>query len=511
MLEAVIPDDEGDPTKAVLEANKLISKDEVIAILGPSLTPTSLAIIPVVEKAGVPLISCAAGIKITEPVKPLVFKTAQNDVLAVAAIYRHMQGKNIKKIGIITVENAFGESGKEQLVGLAPKYGIEIVQAETFGAKDTDMTAQLAKIRAAQPDAIVCWGTNPGPAVIARNAVQMNMKIPLYQSHGVASPKFIELAESAAEGILLPTGKILVADQLPDSDPQKPVLQKYIADFEKRYSMPVSGFGGYAYDSMHLLAAALKGTEGDKQKIAENLEKIHGFHGVTGTFTFSPADHNGLGRCLRDGGNQKRQVAVAQVDAGMQEFLQYIFSGVTNGAVYAIIALGFSMLYSTTGLINFAQGEFVMIGALSLVSLWKGFHLPLPFAFAGAVAVTAIAGAPARTACNQERNEAPSHSPCHYYRRRIHFAARREHDRLGQRLAQRSRVFPTIRLSTSSERLCFPRASGFWLLPCWSLPGFMFFTRGFSREGRCSPARSAGKRPGSLEFPLTRWCSLPLP
>jgi len=295
MLEPVIYDDEGDPTKAVLAANKLTSKDEVIAIVGPSLTPTTLAIIPVVEKTGVPLISCAAGIKITEPVKPLVYKTAQNDVLAVAAIYRHIKAANIKKIGIITVENAFGESGKEQLAAQAPKFGLQILQAETFGAKDTDMTAQLAKIRAAQPEALVCWGTNPGPAVVAKNVVQMNMKIPLYQSHGVASPKFIELAESAAEGILLPTGKILVADQLPETDPQKTVLKGYITEFEKRYSMPVSGFGGYAYDGINLLAAALKGTEGDKKKIAENIGKIKGFVGVTGSFTFSPEDHNGLG------------------------------------------------------------------------------------------------------------------------------------------------------------------------------------------------------------------------
>ncbi len=101
------------------------------------------------------------------------------------------------------------------------KYGIEIVQAESFGAKDTDMTAQLTKIRSAQPQAIICWGTNPGPAVIAKNIQQMNIKIPLYQSHGVASPKFLELAGDAAEGIFLPTGKILVAQQLPDTDPQK--------------------------------------------------------------------------------------------------------------------------------------------------------------------------------------------------------------------------------------------------------------------------------------------------
>jgi branched-chain amino acid transport system substrate-binding protein len=294
-LEAVIYDDEGDPTKAVLAAQKLTSKDEVIAVVGPSLTPTSLAVIPVVEKAGVPLISCAAGVKITEPVKPLVYKTAQNDVLAVQTIYKALQAAKHKKISIITVENAFGESGKEQLTAQAPKFGIQIVSAETFGSKDTDMTAQLAKIRSAGPEAIVCWGTNPGPAVIAKNRVQMNMKTPLYNSHGVASPKFIELAGPAAEGIMLPTGKILVAAKLPDSDPQKKVLTDYIAEYKKRFNLTASPFGGYAYDGMHILAAALKGTEGDRKKIAANVEKVKGLVGITGTFNFTPTDHNGLG------------------------------------------------------------------------------------------------------------------------------------------------------------------------------------------------------------------------
>lgn len=295
MLEAVIYDTEGDPGKAVLAVNKLISKDNVLAIIGPSLTPTTLAVVPIVEKSQVPLISCAAGIKITEPVKPWVFKTAQSDVLAVAAIYEHMKKHGIKKVGIITVENAFGESGKEQLLAQAPKFGLEIVQQESFGAKDTDMTPQLTKLRSAQPDAIICWGTNPGPAVVAKNARQMNLNMPLYQSHGVASPKFIELAGDAADGILLPTGKILVAQQLPETDPQKAVLLDYINTFEKRFEMPVSGFGGYAYDAMHLLADALKGTEGDKQKIRDALEKITGKIGVTGVFNFTAQDHNGLG------------------------------------------------------------------------------------------------------------------------------------------------------------------------------------------------------------------------
>lgn len=294
-LEAVIRDTEGIPDKAVLGANELISNEKVLAIIGPSLTQTTLAIVPLMEKEKVPLISCAAGIEITEPVKPWVFKTAQSDVLAVSTIYGYMKKKGIRKVGILTVENSFGESGKKQLATQATQFGIEVVQAESFGGKDTDMTAQLTKIRSAQPDAIICWGTNPGPAVVARNVQQMNIKVPLYQSHGVASPKYIELAADASEGNMLPSGKILVADQLPDSDAQKAVLKQYIESYEKQFKTPVSGFGGYAYDGMKLLATALKGTEGDREKIRANLEKITGHVGISGTFNYSPTDHNGLG------------------------------------------------------------------------------------------------------------------------------------------------------------------------------------------------------------------------
>ncbi|MBN1930097.1 MAG: ABC transporter substrate-binding protein [Desulfobacterales bacterium] len=295
LLEAVIYDTEGDPTKAVMAVSKLINKDKVIAIIGPSLTPTSLAIIPFAEKEGIPLISCAAGIKITQPVKPWVFKTAQSDVLAVAAVYQSMKNQNIRKIGILSVSNAFGESGKQQLQDQADQFGIKIVRAETFGAKDTDMTPQLAKIRKEEPDAIICWGTNPGPAVVTKNIQQLNIKVPLYQSHGVASPKFIELAGSAAEGIYLPTGKILVADLLPSMDPQKEVLMHYTKAFETKYQMTVSGFGGYAYDAIHILAKALEGSNGEREKIRTALEQMQNHVGVSGIFNFSKEDHNGLG------------------------------------------------------------------------------------------------------------------------------------------------------------------------------------------------------------------------
>ncbi len=295
MLEAVIYDTEGDPTKAVMGAGKLINKDQVIAIVGPSTTPTSLAVMPLTGKAGIPLISCAAGVKITTPVKPAVFKTAQSDVLAVNAIYHHMQKQGIKKIALLSVSNAFGESGREQLEKQAVVYGLTVVQQEKFGEKDTDMTAQLTKIRTAGADAIVCWGTNPGPAVAAKNFRQLGMDLPLYQSHGVASPKFIELAGEAADGIILPTGKVLVAELLPASDPHRKVLQEYATIFREDWNLPVSGFGGYAWDAMNILATALKGTGGDRAKLGKAIESINGLVGVTGTFRFGPEDHNGLG------------------------------------------------------------------------------------------------------------------------------------------------------------------------------------------------------------------------
>ena len=294
-LEAVIYDTEGDPTKAVMGISKLLNKDNVLAIIGPSTTPTTLAVMPFAEKAGTPLISCAAGNKITMPVNPWVFKTAQSDILAVRTIYEHMKTKGIKKIGILTVANAFGESGREQLEAQAGDFGLTIVQADKFGGNDTDMTAQLTKIKSAGPDAIVCWGTNPGPAVVNKNAEQLGLGIPIYQSHGVASPKFIELAGKSAEGTLLPTGKILIYELLPDTDPQKAVLAGYAKNYTDTFKQPVSGFGGYAYDAVNILAQALKGTNGDKEKLRKNLESLTGHAGVSGVFNFSPEEHNGLG------------------------------------------------------------------------------------------------------------------------------------------------------------------------------------------------------------------------
>jgi branched-chain amino acid transport system substrate-binding protein len=295
-LELVIYDDEGDEGKAVLNANKLIEKDKVLAIVGPSLTGTTMAVIPIVEKADVPLISCAAGVKITTPVKNWVFKTPQTDVMAVAKLYEFMKRQGIRKIALLSVSNAFGDSGREQLVEQATGAGLQVVGDEKFGASDADMTPQLTKMRGLNPEAIVCWGTNPGPAVVAKNMEQLGVKTLLCQSHGVASKKFIELAGPACDGIVLPTGKILVAKSLPDNDPQKLVLLKYISDYEAKYKSAVSGFGGYAWEGLDMIVLALQKAGADRAKIRDEIEKINGYVGISGIFRLSPQDHNGLSR-----------------------------------------------------------------------------------------------------------------------------------------------------------------------------------------------------------------------
>ncbi|MGA7875475.1 MAG: ABC transporter substrate-binding protein [Desulfoferrobacter sp.] len=298
-VELIIYDDEGDPTKCNLAVKKLIKRDNVPVIIGPSTSGTSLAVVGVAEDAQVPLISCAASYKIVTPIaeRKWIFKVAGSDRHVVGKMYDYMKEKGIKKIGIMTVSDGFGASGREELLRLAPEYGIEVVADERYGPKDTDLTPQLTKIRAAEPQAIVNWSTGPTQILAVKNWRDLGMEsIPLFQSHGFGSKKNIELAGKAAEGVLLPLAKVNVGPLLPDSDPQKKVIMEYTKEYEAKYNEPISSFGGHAWDSMHLAMAALKEAGPDRAKIRDQIENTKGFVGQHGIFNFSPEDHNGLSK-----------------------------------------------------------------------------------------------------------------------------------------------------------------------------------------------------------------------
>ena len=294
-IELFIEDTQGDATKAVQLATKLIKNDKVVAIIGPSITGDTMAIIPLVEKEQIPLVSCAAGVKITEPVKKWVFKTPANDHVAGEKLLDYLAARKQKTIALLTVSDAYGQSGREQLKALAASKGFTVVADEVYSPKDTDMTAQLTKIKGTRAEAIVCWGTNPGPAVVTRNVKQLGIRIPLYQSHGVASKKYIELAGAdAAEGVILPAGKLTIYDKVKKNDPQYKVLSAYDQDYRKNFGVEASTFGGYSHDAFLLIAEAIKKNGATPEQIRNGIEQAKKLVGVSGIFTMSPTDHNGL-------------------------------------------------------------------------------------------------------------------------------------------------------------------------------------------------------------------------
>ncbi len=293
-IDLIVYDTKGNPSSTVVLARKLIYSDKVDVIIGPTRSGSTLAIIPLIERSRVPLVSMAASHKITKPVKKWVFKTAPSDSLAVERIYSYMKDKGIKNVALLTASTGFGSSGREELKRLAPKYDIKIVADELFGPKDTNMTSQLIKIKNVKGlQAIVCWGTNPGPASVAKNVKELNIKVPLFMSHGVASKKFIELAGNASNGIILPGGKLLIADQLPANDPQKKVLLAYKKMYEAKFG-PVSTFGGHAYDAFNIIEMAIEKGAANRASLRNNIEKTKNFVGITGIFNYSKNDHAGL-------------------------------------------------------------------------------------------------------------------------------------------------------------------------------------------------------------------------
>ncbi len=293
-LEIIIEDTVGDATRTVTAAKKLITKDQVLAIVGPSRSGTTMAVIPIVEEAKVPLISCAAAEAIVVPVKSWVFKTPQKDSHAALRIYETMKLQGISKIAIITGTTGFGDQGRKQLKKLAPELEIEIVADETYGPNDTDMTAQLTKIKASEAQAVVNWSIVPGQVIVAKNMRQLGMKIPLFQSHGFGNIKYAQTAGEAGEGIIFPCGRLLAVDTLADDHPQKEVLAKYKKEYEAKYEEDVSTFGGHAWDGLQLIIAALREVGPDREKIRDYIENTKNFVGTGGIFNFSPEDHSGL-------------------------------------------------------------------------------------------------------------------------------------------------------------------------------------------------------------------------
>ncbi|SFM82083.1 ABC transporter substrate-binding protein [Thermodesulforhabdus norvegica] len=310
-LELVFGDTESDPTKALIVAKRLVEQEKVIALIGPTRTDTGMAVKPYIEQSGIPTVMTVGGDPVIAGGKfgpyRWTFKAPQRTSVAVKKIYGYLQKRGIKKIALIHATDGFGRDGLRWLRELAPEYGLQIVAVESFGVNDPDMTAQLVKIKNTDAEALICWTIGPAGAKVARNVRQLDITIPLIQCHGLPDPKYVELAGDAANGSIMPSTRLMVADQLPDTDPQKPVVKEFMRLYEEEYNFdekyPINTHSGYAWDAIMLLTEAIKRVGPDKMKdvrqfreaIRDALENIDGYVGISGIFHLTPEDHNGLG------------------------------------------------------------------------------------------------------------------------------------------------------------------------------------------------------------------------
>jgi branched-chain amino acid transport system substrate-binding protein len=310
-IRYIVLDDGTDTTKAVSNTRKLITEEKADVIIGSTVTPNSLAMIDVVAEAQVPMISMAASSKIVEPVdakRRWVFKTPQNDIQMSIAIASHMKDHGVKTVGYIGFADAYGEGWSNEFGKAAALKGITVVANERFARADSSVTAQVLKLMAAKPDAILIGGAGTPAALPQITLKERGYTGQIYQTHGVANEDFLRVGGKNVEGTFLPAGPVLVARQLPTGNPVRATALEYVFAYELAYGKgSVSTFGGHAWDAGELLKAAIPvalkkaqpGTPEFHAALRDAIEGVKNVAGAHGIFNMSPNDHLGLDQRAR--------------------------------------------------------------------------------------------------------------------------------------------------------------------------------------------------------------------
>lgn len=302
MLELVVGDTEANPAKAASIAKKFIYKDKVAAIIGPTLTDTGMNVKKIADQGKVPIFMTVGGDPVIMGGKfgpyKWVFKSPQRSSIAVKRLFMYLKEKGLTRVALLSAADGFGKDGARWMKKLSAEYGIEIIAEESFGTRDTDMTAQLTKAKNAKPQALIAWTIGPAGSIIAKNKVQLGIDLPLFQCHGLPDPKYIELAGKASEGDRMPATKLMVGTALRKNDPQKPGIINFINLYnQKGYDkqFPINTHSGYAWDAITIVANAMKKVGTDPEALRNEIENTKGYVGISGTYNITPEDHNGLG------------------------------------------------------------------------------------------------------------------------------------------------------------------------------------------------------------------------
>lgn len=292
-VELIIEDNQSAEDAAARAATKLITEDQVDILLGASRTGPSLAMRPIAESNQIPMISLAANVAIVDG-SQWVFKTAQNDEVVLENIIDLAAERGWQRLALVRDASAFGEGVEETLTRLGQPQNIEVVTTQKFAPDANDFTAQMVNVREANVDATLIWGIPPAVALAQKAYAQLNLGAPVIQSHGIGNQVFLETAGASANGLLAPLGRLLVADQLPADDPQKPVLEKFIANYQDEYGESPSTFAGHAWDGFQIAVQALEEAGTEPEALRDYIENLENFVGISGVFTFSPDNHSGL-------------------------------------------------------------------------------------------------------------------------------------------------------------------------------------------------------------------------
>lgn len=304
-VQYIALDDASDPTASVTAFKKLISEENVDAIIGPSGSPNAMGVLQFVAEAGVPMLAPVGTAAVVLPMndqKKWVFKTTQNDDIIARALVDHMAKTGIKTVGFIGLNDPYGENWYKVFSGLAKDKGIKIIANERYMRTDSSVTGQSLKILAARPDAVLIAA--PGGASVLPEATlyDQGYKGKFYQTHGAALPDFLKLGGKKVEGTILAASLMLVLPEIPDSNPSKKVASDYIAAYEKLHGSRPATFGANVYDAGLLLEKAVPiaekagkpGTKEFRSALRDALEQTKELVGTQGVYNMSPEDHSGF-------------------------------------------------------------------------------------------------------------------------------------------------------------------------------------------------------------------------
>jgi branched-chain amino acid transport system substrate-binding protein len=294
-IELVVADTQSEPSQAVVALKRLISKDKVVAVIGPTTTGAAMACLAAIEEAQIPMVACVGGDAPVNPARKWVFKTPQRTSTAVERLYTYLKAHGLTQVGLLCASDKFGQEGEEYLKSLAPKFGLSITVRESFDPMDADMTVQLTKVAAAKPAAVVIWTIGPAGAIVAKNARQTGLKLPLFQCHGQPDVSYIKLAGDAANDTAMPSTKVMVSDQLPENDRQRSVVGDFVKEYQARGIGSLGAHSGYAWDAVQLVFKAMEKAGTDPGALRQAIENTKDYVGVSGIYNLSATDHCGLG------------------------------------------------------------------------------------------------------------------------------------------------------------------------------------------------------------------------